>query len=194
MTSEAPVIEAFVDMIRARLADDHDEVIVIEGYEGSGKSSLAWWLAQVIDPHFSGKNMVLSAVDLIKLARTLPKGRVIVWDETIEGGFSRDAMTKENKAATKWMTVSRARCLCVILVMPDARWMDVLLREHRVRWKFDVKERGTAAVLAPAGVNPDGSKAWQPVHYFRYPKPIGADWDAYYTRKMALIEKISEAV
>lgn len=184
------VTRRWIESIQKRLRSEYDEVIFIEGYEGSGKSSLAWWLAKAIDKEFSASRMVMSGKQFTRTANKLYPASAIVWDETIEGGFSRRAMSRQNVETASWLTVSRARCICSIIVMPDMHWLDSLMREHRVRWRLKVDQRGLVKIMAPGEKNMDGSRSWQTVHRFRYPKPAGHDWDTYYKKKLEMISRV----
>jgi len=116
-----------------------DALFIIVGEGGLGKSSLELWLASL---HEKQNNREL---DLMRCV-ALDSGRFMFncnetnryaascLDEGIEGMFSREAMSKENKELLKMLTQLRSRRnLLIIINITDLSLMEKHIRKFRAR-------------------------------------------------------------
>jgi hypothetical protein len=141
----------WLDGVRTRHLRDMDTVILICGKERKGKSTLSFKLARMIDPSFDHTRMVFAATDLIKLATELPKGSAIVLDEAIIGGFSRDAMAKQNKDFVKFLVICGERNLVLFINFPKLKNVDSYIRGRMHYWILLPEDapRGFAIIHRP---------------------------------------------
>lgn len=193
-------MDRFGDSVRR----DNDVVMAVTGDEGSGKSSIALQMSAYMDPDFDPvRQVVFTADQFTRTAVELPKYSALVLDESISGGFSRDAGSGPNKRLAKFLTVSRERNLFCFLLWPNIRWLDPILKEHRCKWNVHVEKRvGKAGCrhvdcrcYAEAWVRQlrDGEFVFDPpkkVFPFRFPPAVGPVWDAYKKAKDEFVNQV----
>lgn len=127
-----------VFMIKKRLQQNFDEITVITGYEGSGKSVLASQIATTVSPNFHKGLVGYDPEDLARMVYDLKKGDTIWLDE---GGlflFSRDSTKSANKILIKFFTICRQLNVHVIICVPNFFILDTYLRDHRVKNLFHI--------------------------------------------------------
>ena len=104
-----------------------DFVILIDGIEGSGKSSVGKAVAFYLTKKFNKKNtftndnIVFTVEQFFEALDKAKPGSVILWDEFVLGGLSTD-MTAIQNALIKKFTLIRKKRLFIILVIPYL-WM-----------------------------------------------------------------------
>lgn len=141
----------FLFTVIARLKNDFDYLLVIDGYEGTGKSRLALdisyfyrWIVfgRVLDevnvtlsPHQVAKSMYhFSSKDT--------HYETIVFDEGGSVLFSREAMSKQMRSFVKIFKVARMMNWFLIVVAQNITWIDPYIRKHRLTGWIHVKNRG----------------------------------------------------
>jgi len=97
---------------------DQDRVLVYDGREGVGKSTLAMQHAFILDPNLSLDNIVFTSNQFKNAIRTLPKHRALIWDECFKGLSSKGALSKANKEIITLLQECRQRNLFIFLVLP----------------------------------------------------------------------------
>lgn len=99
-----------------------DGVIIIDGLEGSGKTTLAkscgYYFAHKCGTNFNLDHIVFLPEQFMWACANFKPKSVIVWDEFIFGGYSSDAINTINKTITKMLTIIRNKQLFIILVIP----------------------------------------------------------------------------
>lgn len=179
--------------VRKRPSQDKDTVIVITGKERMGKSTLAFTLGRLLDRGFNHSRMVFAGKDFIELATSSPKGSVIVLDEAITGGFSRDAMSKQNKALVKFLVICGERNLVAVICWPNINYLEKYLREHRMHYWIMIPsgKRGYAMMKEPLPTDMLGARPSDTTLFtFNY-GPIDPakdpEWRAYQSDKSAMV-------
>jgi hypothetical protein len=104
--------------LKKALLASWDAVVLIDGIEGSGKSSLAFILALELDKSFCLERIVFTPEQFLKAVDEAQAGEAIVWDEFITGGMSTEFITLIQRTLTKKMTMIRKKNLYIIWVMP----------------------------------------------------------------------------
>ena len=190
-----------IQEIRQKQKDDWDAIIVITGPEGCGKSSLAINMAHDLDSDVLTNlkdHVVWSGEDLNKLVFT-KQPSAIVEDESGLDFFSREAMGKSSKNLIKMVMVMRAQNHIPILVLPNIKWLDTYLREHRVNlwikvWtvKEDLKEeRGFADVFTAVRGDFQKNTYWQKQFSFRFPDfPYSIEREYKRLKKASMMERM----
>jgi hypothetical protein len=147
-----------------------DILICISGDEGSSKSTLAYWIATMVQKDFDIEEQMAYTGRLgIKLMLTLPKNTVCWMDENLF--YKRDHAKKENKAANTILQRVRYKKRLYILCSPRLGDLDEYIRNHRIKLWFRVIERGEAELLIPIK------------------KEIGDPWNLEEPRKMGMKNK-----
>lgn len=119
--------------IYKNLQNNYDEVTVITGYEGSGKSVLASQIATVVTPSFTKDRIAYDPSDLPRAFKNLEKGETVWLDEGALFLFSRNAVKKENKLIIQLLSIVRQMNLHLIICVPNFFVVDTYLRDHRVK-------------------------------------------------------------
>jgi len=125
-----------------RLYDDKDNITVICGLEGEGKSTLGINYCSLISPSFNFDSTCYDSEEFKKNLREGIKGDSVLADE---GGvilFSREAMKRENKNIIKILTAIRERNLNLVVCVPNFFIIDSYIREHRVNTLIQIRKRG----------------------------------------------------
>lgn len=101
------------------ITNKFDNVICIDGMEGTGKSEFAFqWAIMQSDGKFKEKDVFYTADQFEEWIHQAKKGDVGVWDEFVLAGMSTDALTKMQNSIIKMFTIMRSKGLTVILVIP----------------------------------------------------------------------------
>lgn len=183
-----PRLQSWLEELRALPGRDLDANIPITGHEGSGKSTLAMHLGTLLDESFTHASMKFTGADFVSHSKDSQPGNVVVLDESIDGGFSREAMTEANRILTKHFVVSRTLRLLTFELFPNMRWLDSYISEHRARYWILVERRGVALVHRIRSADYRGAKpSWEKMFRFRYPAFEGPEWDAYLKAKANLV-------
>lgn len=133
------MLEVLAAEMWKNIDSDLDNVVMIDGAEGSGKSSLAYALATAFDPSFDmSKSYALNLKDLITLIHDneSPAGAIFWLDEASVIAGNRDWMMSDNKTFVKILEMFRSRRWVLLMCMPDASRSDVYLRENRIRYRL----------------------------------------------------------
>jgi hypothetical protein len=144
--SSEEVWNHWVSKWKARIGDDWDNLIVIDGERGSGKSTLALRIAQQLDPLFDETRIALSAREMLNFWGRLARGSAVVYDEAVFGLLSRRFASPENVALVQACMAARKLGITVILCIPDMMNLDSAFRESAVKFRIFVERRGESIV------------------------------------------------
>lgn len=92
-----------------------DNIILIDGLEGSGKTTFASASAYYFDPDFGIDNVAFNPKQIMWALDSLPNGSSIQCDEFALGGMSGDALSTIQKTLIKKMTTIRKKNLTIFL-------------------------------------------------------------------------------
>jgi hypothetical protein len=188
-------IKRWMDQQKELMKEDWDLPVVVTGNERKGKSSIAFMMALYLDPDFDPvEQIVFSADDFTRKATKLGKYRVLILDEAVSGGFSRDAGSGPNKRLAKFLTVCGDRNLVMFVLWPNIRWLDPILKEHRIRFNVHVERRLKKKAIAKFRLLRDDDETVYdyPVTLWRFtfPKARGPKWMAYKKAKSAFVDQV----
>lgn len=176
---------------------DEDAVIIITGPERKGgKSNTAGWLGSRIDPDFDESRMCFSGSDFMAKAIELPKGSVLVLDEAIQGGFSRDAMKKSNTDLAKFLIVAGERNLVTIICFPNIKFLDRYVKEHRAQYWILMERRGVGKLhLRRRSDYPGSNRGWHPLGVLRNipDMKLAPWWGRYLAKKDRTTREVGQA-
>ncbi len=109
-----------LDNIKLILSKDWDAVILVDGIEGSGKSTLSfvcgWYIT---DGKLTINNICEGTEDAFKKLEQLPKGSTLIIDEGSLMFSSKEVMRKEQRQLIKILQIIRQKCMCLIVVSPS---------------------------------------------------------------------------
>jgi len=117
---------------------DFDWVWIVDGSEGSGKSTFAQQIAKVLDPTFCIERMCMTPNEFTKAILKANKGQCVIFDEAFTGLSSRASLTEINKLLVSLMMEMRQKNLIVIVVMPTIFLLDKYVALFRSRGLFHV--------------------------------------------------------
>jgi len=139
--------------IRKKLRQDWDRVIAITGYEGTGKSTLALYLAYLIDDSFdiyTNLSLIPDASEIKKKFKKVEQYGCYVIDEAVKSLHKHDWHNKLQQTLVKMYATERRQNKCTIMLMP--RFLDFTenFRNHRIKLWFHVFHRDMARKRATA--------------------------------------------
>lgn len=127
--------EVAADM-RKNIKDDYDNVVIVDGGEGSGKSNLMYQLLVRYDPNFDIERGYTYDAEAFKkkIREGGDIGRTFWMDEGSIIANNRDWNTQNNKSFVKVLETCRSRHYTLGICIPTFDRLDVYIREHRVRY------------------------------------------------------------
>lgn len=125
----------FVRMVRRGIEDKWDFVMVVDGREGAGKSTLALQMKAIYDGRYNLDNVLFDATSMIKTMRFAPRKSCVVVDEAIISLYKREALKDFQLTLVKAFSIVRARNLFFILVLPNFNDLDPNIRT-RANYRF----------------------------------------------------------
>lgn len=182
------LLEKLAEDMRSNISADYDNLVLIEGNEGSGKSNFTWQLCKAINPDFDFKRQLTYTVDDLKtrLQGGDDKHSVFWLDEAYDIANKRDWNTDRNKMFVTLLVKMRSRGWTLMMDVPRFEDMDVYIRDHRARYVITCcpcdfkhsgyKERGYFELKKR-----DKSGRWQHIGYGEYdrmPEDVDAEYRA----------------
>ncbi len=135
-----------LDFIARHITEDNDAFIIIDGYEGSGKSKFsqdqARYVASVNNvevspaPITDGGNIVYAGQmfeDFMAGVKELPEFSPVIADELQWLAFSRNARGENSRLFTQVLMTIRDRHLAMFGCLPKRHWADIYIRGHRAQ-------------------------------------------------------------
>lgn len=136
---------SLIAYLKGRIASRYDNVIVISGKEGRGKSNLAMWLAVNLTPDFkSDSDVVFNHEEWRKVIpryRSRP-GLVLLLDEGGNLALAHDWSKRENRNLRKILMQARVMRATIILAIPKFKNLDPYIRDHRCVVRLHMTGRG----------------------------------------------------
>lgn len=163
-------LRQYTDYIERRNHDDNDSVILVTGYEGTGKSTIAGIMAHRLDPEFTMDKVIFYNINAWWEQINDETWYRSLWlDEALDFLLSYEWGSKQSKSIIKEIAFCRYKRKYIILCLPNIGWLNVYLREHRVKFWVYVKKRGVAELHI--GVPQKWGKEiwWEQVGTTRYP-------------------------
>lgn len=180
------LLEALAKDMKNNVSADYDNLVIIEGNEGSGKSNFTWECCKALNPEFDFKRQLTYTVDDLKtrLQDGDDKHSVFWLDEAYDIANKRDWNTDRNKMFVTLLVKMRSRGWTLMMDVPRFEDMDVYIRDHRARYvvtccpcEFEhtgYKERGFFELKKR-----DKTGRWQHIGYGSYDR-MPEDVDAEY--------------
>ena len=112
-------------------AVDDDYVMVIDGKERSGKSTLAQQIGRYIDPTLNVSRICFSPEEFREAVMNADKGQCVIFDEAYRGYGSSSALSEVNRILKAMMMEMGQKNLFVIIILPTF----YLLEKYVAIWR-----------------------------------------------------------
>ena len=126
-------LKSFMDQLDKAVDENWDGLFYIAGIEGGGKSTLAFQMADYLDPKFNINNIVFNGEDFINKCINAPPKSCIVFDESYMVFNSAMHANKLTIKIKTMLTMVRSRNLFMIIVSPTFFDINKYLIIHRSR-------------------------------------------------------------
>lgn len=125
--------------------NDLDNIVVVSGPEGSGKSHLAFQLCKLYDPNFDmEKNYIYDYdefLDTITDENFDDRDQVFWLDESTNIASNRDSLATDNKRFIQLLEMMRSRHWSLVMCIPSLERLDRYLRDFRIRYNIVACEK-----------------------------------------------------
>lgn len=169
---------------------DLDNIVLLTGDPGNGKSTLAYQLGVAFDPSFSEERMHFTIEELIRDAKAREKYQAVAADELLMN--RRHAMRKETKELLDFLQICRGLNLTMLLCFPHVARLDRAVLDDRVRWRIHIEKQGVATLLENVKhttTDYTGHEIqvaeWKPSLVFSFGRNEGPRWERYLAKKIA---------
>lgn len=130
------------DLMHKAVRSNWDFIIIVDGTEGGGKSTLAIQGACYLDPDFNLDRVCFSPEEFEKKVIKAQKYQAIIYDEAVTGLYSRETMQFINIALTKLLAQIRQKNLFIFVVVPTFFDLDKYVSMWRARALLHVYTKG----------------------------------------------------
>lgn len=135
-----------LEIMKAKIPYKHQNVILITGRTGTGKSEFAIQCAKFLDLNFGIDNIFWNTDDLIKVAASKdnvkPPGTAFIFDEAREGTQSLNAMTETNRRMGLFLDTIRSRGYHIFLLQPSYFMFQRSIAVYAADILFHIEKRG----------------------------------------------------
>lgn len=148
-----PLTYLYAYSVQKKFSKEEDHFTVVVGPTGTGKSWTGAAIGALVSPDFSLEHILFNPETMIDSFLSAKRGQTIMIDEGALFLFSREALSKNNKIATKIFTICRAMGLHVIVCIPEFRLLDSYVRMDRVHSLVLMKNRGEPRFYSKRGID-----------------------------------------
>ena len=132
--------ERLTGEMRENIEHFFDNLVVVIGDEGVGKSNLAYYLCKSFDPDFDLEKSYSYEWDTFIEQLDAPEHQKVYWlDEAINLASGREWMKEANKMLIKILTTMRSWAFTIVMCIPVFKNLDVYIRMHRTRYLLVAK-------------------------------------------------------
>ncbi len=130
-----------LDRIKTYISkNDKDYVLLVDGYEGSGKTTFAIQLGKYVDPTLNLNRVCMTPEEFKEAIITAKKGQCVIYDEAVTGLTAGAAITKIGKLLKSLMMQMRQQNLFVIVLLPTIFELNKYAVLSRARFTFHIYE------------------------------------------------------
>lgn len=140
-------LRAFINMVKRGIDQKWDFVMVIDGREGSGKSTLGLHMKAMYDGNYNLDHVLFDATSMVHEMQFAPRGSCIIVDEAIISLYKREALKDFQTTLVKAFSIVRARNLFFILVLPNFQDLDPNIRTRANYRLYSYAKRGIRGYL-----------------------------------------------
>jgi energy-coupling factor transporter ATP-binding protein EcfA2 len=114
-----PKLIPYLDEVKKNVdKKDRDFVILVDGYEGSGKSTFAQQIGRYLDNSLNLDRICMTADEFKQAIINAKKGDCIIYDEAVMGLSSGESITRIGRILKSMMMQMRQKNLYVIIIIP----------------------------------------------------------------------------
>jgi hypothetical protein len=117
-------LKSNLDISKKVISKDWDMILVVDGYEGTGKSVMAFQIAKYCDPTFDLNRIAFNSATFVKAVKKAKQYQSIVYDEAYGGLSSRATLSETNRALCRMLAEIRQKNLFVLIVLPTIFELD----------------------------------------------------------------------
>lgn len=130
------LLELLAQDMHRNVKADYDNVLMIEGGEGSGKSNLMWNVFERYAPGFDIKSVYVYNMQGIRerFANADYGGGLFWMDETSQIASNRTWQSEDNQDLVGILETSRSKHMTIGGCVPNISRVDIYLREFRMRY------------------------------------------------------------
>jgi len=137
--------DRLVEDMKKNISTDYDNIVLVVGAEGTGKSNFGVDLCKSYDPTFTLEDRYIYDFYpfLLKLQKDFNQpgnGRAYLLDEATNLISNRDWNKEENKHFMQLLEMFRSRGLTLVMCIPLQSRSDKYVREHRARYVIECKD------------------------------------------------------
>ena len=131
----------FLNIIKSKLiSKDKDYVMLIDGYEGVGKSTFAQQAGMYVDPTLCLDRICMTADEFKNAIIKAEKGQCVIYDEAVTGMSSGESITRIGRLLKSMMMQMRQKNLFVIVILPSVFELNKYAVLSRARSLFHMYE------------------------------------------------------
>jgi len=134
------------EIMSAKIKAKHQNVILISGRTGTGKSEFAVQVAKYLDRNFTIENIFWDTEKLIKVAANkeniFPPGTAFIFDEAREGTQSLNAMSETNRRMGLFLDTIRSRGYHIFLLQPSYFMFQKSIAIYAADILFHIEKKG----------------------------------------------------
>ncbi len=128
---------------------DKDYVMIVDGLEGSGKTTLGIQIGWIVDPTLTLDRITFTGEEFKSAILAAKEGQCVIYDEAFTGLSSRAALSEINRMLVSLMMQMRQKNLFVIIILPSYFLLDKYVALFRARSLIHVYEsRGRRGYFA----------------------------------------------
>ena len=135
-----------IESMRSKIYAKHQNVVLVTGRTGTGKSEFAIQVAKALDPNFTIENIFWNTEDLINVAASKdnirPPGTAFIFDEAREGTQSLNAMTETNRRMGLFLDTIRSRGYHIFLLQPSYFLFQKSIAIYAADILFHIEKKG----------------------------------------------------
>lgn len=135
-------LHKYLEKIKQKITKkDKDFVLLIDGYEGAGKSTLGMQMGRYVDNNMTLDQVCMTADEFKKAIIDADKGQCVMYDEAVTGLTAGDSISRVGKLLKSMMMQMRQKNLFVIVVLPTIFELNKYAALSRAQALFHVYEK-----------------------------------------------------
>ncbi|HEC39986.1 hypothetical protein LCGC14_0509600 [marine sediment metagenome] len=119
---------------------DKDYVMLMDGYEGSGKTTFAIQCGKYVDPTLNLDRVCMTPDEFKSAIRNAKKGQCVIYDEAVTGLTAGASITRVGRILKSMMMQMRQKNLFVIVILPVVFEFNKYAVLSRARFFFHIYE------------------------------------------------------